>query len=69
MEILIPFIVIILAVAGIYAFGFSAFIAEKITEILRIEKDSFLEWLVLAIFVGIGLGLFYFLTDMIFGIF
>ena len=62
-------IVIILAVGAIFAFGYSAMIAEKIARILRIEEDSFLEWIVGAIFISLGFLLFDFLAGGIFGIF
>lgn len=62
-------IVIILAVGAIFAFGYSAMIAEKIARILRIEEDSFLEWIVGVIFISLGFLLFDFLAGGIFGIF
>jgi len=44
-------------------------IAQKIARIFRIEEDSFLEWIVMVIFVSLGFLLFDFLAGGIFGIF
>ena len=66
--IIVP-IIIILAVGALYAFGYSAMIAQKIARIFRIEEDSFLEWIVMVIFVSLGFLLFDFLAGGIFGIF
>ena len=69
MEIIFILLIIPLALAGIYAFGFSAIIAEKVSNKLNVEPGGFLEWLILAIFAGTGLAIFYFFADVIFSIF
>ena len=58
MEILIIPGIIILIVGSIYAFGYTALLGEKVAKILKIEKNSFIEWILMMIFVGAGFLIF-----------
>jgi hypothetical protein len=62
-------VVIALAVGGIFIFGAGGFIGEKITEILKIDKDGFIGWLILAICISAALLLMTYGYEYIFKLF
>ena len=62
-------VVIALAVGGIFIFGAGGFLGEKITEILKIDKDGFIGWVILAICVSAALLLMTYGYEYIFKLF